>query len=175
MKEVLHPSQLRACLAAILLACSTLIYAQGNELSVKLHLERTTVVDGKTVKVLTERAAPGEILQYVVTYENVTHMLGGNARPLSGVLATLPIPSEMVYTGSTQPKPTFASIDGKTFAAYPIVKPVKQTDGTIKNIQVDWAEYKALRWNLPEIAVKSRVDVSASVQLLVAQTVSATK
>jgi hypothetical protein len=130
-----------------------------------LQFERATTVDGKIVMVATERAAPNEVLQYVASYENLTHTLGRVARPISGVVATLPIPNEMAYTGTATPSPATASLDGKVFTAYPVMKSVKQADGTSKFMPAAWSEYRALRWNLPEILPKAKVDVSAGIQL----------
>ena len=165
----------RPLLALSLLTASSIGYAQNNDLSVKLTLERASIVDGVQVMVPTERAAPGETLQYVVTYENTSHTAGRTPRALTGVTATLPIPVEMVFTGTSNPNPNTASLDGKAFVAYPIIKMVKQVDGSVKSTPADWAEYRALRWTLPEIASRKTTQVSASVQLNQGATSSASK
>jgi hypothetical protein len=140
------------------------------ELLVKLQLERRGLVDGKETMLPTDRAAPGELMQYVASYSNQTHLLSSKEqnreRALSGVIATMPIPLAMNYLGNAKPIPNMASLDGIHFTAYPLTKTVKQTDGSTKQVPVDFAEYRALRWNLGDIAPKSMMKVVADVQVL---------
>ncbi len=144
------------------------------ELVVKLHLERSTIVDGKEAMVLTERAAPGEVLQYVAVYSNQTHLVASkdkdgkataNERTLKAVVATLPIPEQMVYLGKASPSPQQASSDGKTFANYPLTKTIKQEDGSSKTVPLEWSEYRAVRWTMADIAPKASSNVSVAVQV----------
>jgi hypothetical protein len=155
---------------------SALVLAQTPmpELSVKLYLERSTIVDGKEKMVITERAAPGEVLQYVAVYSNQTHLTGAkdkdgktvaNERILKAVTATLPIPEQMAYLGKATPAPQLGSSDGKVFANYPLTKTIKQADGSNKTVPLEWSEYRALRWTLADIAPKASSNVSAAVQV----------
>ncbi len=171
-----------AWFSLILLSSLVFVSAQTNaqtnvqaavpELAVKLHLERSAVVDGKEKMVVTERAAPGETLQYIAVYSNQTHLIigkegkiGSNERVLKAVTATMPIPNQMVYLGKASPTPQQGSSDGKNFASYPLTKVVKLEDGTVKTVPLEWAAYRALRWTLSDIPPKMSNNVTATVQV----------
>jgi hypothetical protein len=167
-------TQFTAFLGMSLMSVCVFAQTPAPELSVKLHLERSTIVDGKEKMVITERAAPSEVLQYVAVYSNQTHLVGAkdkdgktvaNERTLKAVTATLPIPEQMAYLGKANPAPQLASSDGKVFANYPLTKTIKQTDGSNKTVPLEWAEYRALRWTLADIAPKATSNVSATVQV----------
>ncbi len=161
-----------ACLTFVLLSPFVCAQTQAPELAVSLHLERSTIVDGKEKMVLTERAAPGEVLQYVAVYTNQTHLImgkdgkiGANERALKTVTATLPIPEQMGYLGKANPTPQLGSSDGKVFANYPLTKTIKQADGSSKTVPLEWAQYRALRWTLTDIAPRASSNVSVAVQV----------
>ena len=135
------------------------------DVQVKLTLERITVEAGKQVLVATERAAPGEQVQYVAAYTNTAAL---TTAPIAKLQATLPVPAAMRYAGSAQPTPALASLDGKTFEAYPLVRMVKQADGSLKKVDVPFDEYRSLRWTIQSLApqtaqaVKARMTVATA-------------
>ena len=159
-----------AGLALVLLSFATVSFSQAlpvrEEISVALKLERFITKDGQEQAVATERAAPGERLQYVATYSNNTHLSAAPGRTLSGINAVLPVPSSMRYLGAAKPLPSAASLDGKVFSPYPLTRSVKQADGSTTTSLIPWAEYRAIRWSLPPLAAQSQQLVSAGVQML---------
>jgi uncharacterized repeat protein (TIGR01451 family) len=103
-----------------------------------------------------DKVAPGDLLRYQVTYQNNGKSL------LKQLTATLPLPVGTTYVaGSAKPANAMASVDDKTFAAIPLKRMVKKADGKLEEQLIPLAEYRALRWNLGELAEKSKVEVSA--------------
>jgi hypothetical protein len=173
----------RALLALVVTAWLSTASAQtvtanvATDVQVKLVLERITVGTGKDagkeVVVSTERAAPGELMQYVATYSNTAAV---NTPPIGKLQATLPVPSAMHYSGIAQPIPALASTDGKSYEAYPIVRMMKQADGTVKRVEVPFEEYRSLRWTLQDLAPQTAQSVKARMRVINTVTaVSATK
>lgn len=130
----------------------------ANDVQIALSLERITVDAGKEVLVATERAAPGEQVQYVAVYTNTA---AKSTAAIPNLQATMPIPSAMHFTGSAQPMPNQASTDGKAFEAYPIVRMIKQADGTLKRVEVPFDSYRTLRWTLKPLAPQVSQTVKA--------------
>lgn len=142
--------------------------ATSPDLGVQLRLERLNAAQSgsqaKDSTQTTHLAAPGETVQYAATYSNQTHTTQ-QPRTLVGVLATLPIPAAMRYTGEAQPKPTWGSADGAKFEPYPMLRPVKQADGSTKLMPLEWHHYKALRWQLADLPVQTSQTVRAQVKV----------
>ncbi len=132
------------------------------DVQIKLTLERITVEKGKEVLVSTERAAPGEQVQYVAAYTNSAAL---TTAPIASLQATLPVPAAMRYVGSAQPTPIAASTDGKTYETYPIVRMIKQADGSVKRVQVPFDEYRSLRWTIQSLAPQTAQAVKARMQV----------
>lgn len=154
-------SLLTSCVFALLVShaqAQTVTANVANDVQVALSLERITVDAGKEVLVATERAAPGEQVQYVAVYTNTA---AKSAAPIPNLQATMPIPSAMHFTGSAQPTPSQASTDGKAFEAYPIVRIIKQADGTLKRVEVPFNSYRSLRWTLKALAPQASQTVKA--------------
>lgn len=105
---------------------------------------------------------PGETLEYRATYKNVSR---NSAR---GVVATLPIPSNGIELSSIDAKlpPTSASLDGVQYAAYPLVRTVKRSDGSSETVRVPLAEYRSLRWTLGDMAAGTERTVTARMQIV---------
>jgi uncharacterized repeat protein (TIGR01451 family) len=103
-----------------------------------------------------DKVAPGDLLKYQVTYQNNGKSL------LKQLTATLPLPVGTTYVaGSAKPANAMASVDDKTFAAMPLKRMVKKADGKLEEQLIPLTEYRALRWNLGELAEKGKVEVSA--------------
>lgn len=110
----------------------------------------------KEVLLAADKVAPGDLLKYQVIYQNKGKSL------LKQVKATLPLPVGTTYVaGSAAPANAMASLDGKDFAAMPLKRMVKKSDGKLEEQLVPLTEYRALRWDLGELAEKSKVEVSA--------------
>ena len=73
-----------------------------------------------------DRALPGEVVQYDALYKNTSKDGIKNLAP------TLPIPAGLEFLPETvSPMPAFASVDGRTFTPFPLVRKVTKPDGTI--------------------------------------------
>jgi len=97
---------------------------------------------------------PQDVIEYRATYTNNTT---GNIKSLK---ATLPIPADTQYLGSSLPSGALASTDGVNFAAMPLKKKV---DGKLVNVPLK--EYRALQWQIAELPAKKAVTVSAQAKV----------
>ena len=133
----------------------------GGDLDVKLAAQRVSASPGgKETLHVAERAFPGDIIQYDATYQN----LGGKA--ITNLEPTLPIPAGMHYLPDTaRPVPAQASLDGRTFAPIPLKRKVTLPTGEVKEQEVPATEYRALRWNLGEMAPGARTTLIARTRI----------
>ena len=63
--------------------------------------------------------------------------------------------------GSAKPANATASLNGIDFAVMPLKRMVKKSDGKLEGQVVPLLEYRALRWDLGDLAQKNKVVVSA--------------
>ena len=137
--------------------------AQGRgDVIVSLVAQKVKVsAEGKEILQPAERAFPGEVIQYDALYHNQS------ATEIHNLAPTLPIPSGMEYLpeGAT-PAPAEASLDGKTFAPIPLKRKVTRPDGTVREEEVPASEYRALRWQMGDMAAGKKVTVAARARLL---------
>ncbi len=116
----------------------------------------TRDADNKEVLSPADKVAPGDLLRYQVVYQNNGKSL------LKQFTATLPLPIGTTYVAdSARPVKVTASLDGKEFAVMPLKRLVKKSDGKFEEQLIPLAEYRALRWELGELAEKNKVEVSA--------------
>ena len=173
-----HYKYLSLCsLAAVAMLASSMVMAQqtpiaikndpaAKQLKVDLSLERFVTVNGKEQTQNTDRAAPGEKLQYVANYHNTTHLISAPGMMLNGVSAVVPIPGNMKYLGAASPQPSAASLDGKRYEPYPLMKRVTQSNGAVVQTPVPWDEYRYLKWDMGTIPADTQKSVKAMVQVL---------
>lgn len=147
-------------LAVLMLGGSALAQNSG-DLDVKLAAQRvSSSPGGKETLQAAERAFPGDIIQYDATYQN----LGGKA--ITNLEPTLPIPAGMNYLPDTaKPAPAQASLDGRNFAPIPLKRKVTLPTGEVKEQEVPATEYRALRWNLGEMAPGARTTLIARTRI----------
>lgn len=118
------------------------------------QLVTQVTVDGKATERLTEatNARPGNLLQLNQKVENVsTSLVRGLALNMNVDPATVFQSSQCNVTGVT----TLFSADGKSFAQAPLKKTVTVTENgqsVKKEVVVPPSEYKAVRWQLPDLA-----------------------
>jgi uncharacterized repeat protein (TIGR01451 family) len=158
-------SKIKVCLLALMtgLFLTAMPAMAQEQVSSKLKAYKVTVLPDKSEKLaIADKAKPGEILEYQLTYYNQ-----GQAK-VSKLQATLPIPPGTEYLmGSAKPAEAQASLDGKKFEVMPLKRTLNNADGKGKAVQVPFAEYRYLRWILPELptgqslVLKARVKVSA--------------
>ena len=143
---------LRASLHTLLLgvAVSTPVWAEvAQPIKIDLKAYRIVTQNGKETASEAKQARPGDVIEYRATYANV------GATPVANLLATLPIPNDMEFTGATQPTGAEASTDGKTFAPMPLKRTVAG-----KVVEVPLIEYRALRWKIATLPAGKTAVVS---------------
>jgi uncharacterized repeat protein (TIGR01451 family) len=116
-------------------------------------------------------AAPGDVLEYRVTYRNTTH---ARAR---GVIGTLSIPANrFTYVPDSASSGLLleASMDGRTFEPAPLLRLVVGEDGKTKMEPIPPTEYRALRWQLGDLPARASVTVSARMRVREPETVVVT-
>lgn len=126
------------------------------EVKVVLTASKIVMVNGAEQRQPSDKAKPGEIIEYVAEYRNTAKS------PVSNVVATLPIPSGMEYIPDTaDPAQVMASTDEHNYAPVPLKRMVRGADGKMIEQQVPYAEYRSLRWKLGEIQGESSKSVKA--------------
>ena len=116
----------------------------------------TQSADHKEVLTLADKIAPGDLLKYQVVYQN------NGKSAATKVKATLPLPLGTTYeAGSAKPANATASLNGIDFAVMPLKRMVKKSGGKLEEQFVPLSEYRALRWDLGDLAQKNKVEVSA--------------
>lgn len=135
------------------------------EVKVVLTANKIVLVNGKEQKESSDKAKPGDVIEYVAEYRN-----GGKAQ-VTNVVATLPVPSGMEFVPETaQPPQVMATTDEKTYAPVPLKRTVTGADGKTVEQLVPFSEYRSLRWNLGTIpggeskSVKARMKVKTQGQ-----------
>jgi uncharacterized repeat protein (TIGR01451 family) len=148
-----------------LFAAATLLVSLNSWAEVKVVLTAAKVVqgNGSEQKQSSEKAKPGDVIEYVADYKNT------EKSSVSNVKATLPVPSGMEYIPETAvPTQVMASTDDVHYASVPLKRNVKHADGKVVQELVPYSEYRSLRWDLGEIAagavksVKARMKVKTS-------------
>lgn len=125
-------------------------------LQVKLVRSKIVLESGREVAQSAAIATPGDILEEVATYTNLSKA------PLNRVEATLPIPvSTELVMASIKPANAKASIDGKNFSKIPLTRKVRQANGVELEQPVPLSEYRYLRWYPGELAPDKPMSFSA--------------
>ena len=151
-------------LLAAALAGATPLSAQTapkNPVAISLTAQKVTRdAEGKEQLKPADRALPGEVVQYDALYKNTSSTGVRNLAP------TLPIPPGLEFLPETvNPMPAFASVDGRTFAPFPLVRKVTKPDGTVEEQAVPASEYRALRWTVGDLESGKSILVSARARL----------
>lgn len=102
---------------------------------------------GKEVWLPADSAKPGDIIQYELTYKNVSD------KPIKNLVPQMPIPRNTIYIDksatSTIPADIEFSIDGgKTFGTPPIYYYVKKSNGEKVRKKATPDMYTNIRWKL---------------------------
>lgn len=164
----------RAVIAALILVAHVTAQAQETRKnqeakppasSVDVQLQARVLIDtadGKETFRSADRAQPGDVIDYKVTYANKTAAL------VKGVQATLPIPADStVYIpDSAQPVAVQASVDGNRFEPVPLRRIVVGADGRSQTRDVPLDQYRFLRWNIGDLAAGDTRVVSARVRMI---------
>lgn len=125
--------------------------------AVAVELQQHKVVksaDGKEQLLDAGSVKPGDVIEYTATYTNRV------GRPVSGLVADLPIPEGLEYLPlSARPGTAWARAAAKDgdFAAEPLMR--KAPDGKVE--PVPYGDYRALRWTLGQLPAGGMASVSA--------------
>lgn len=148
------------CIFAVCLGWGQVAMAQSTAVTSKLVAQRVEVVDGKTVAKPAGEGKPGETIEYSGTYRN-----GGTAA-VEKLLATIPVPVGTSFiAGSSNPAPAQASTDGTRFAPMPLIRTVRQPDGSERKEPVPLSDYRAVRWEVGTLSPGSSSVVSLRVRI----------
>lgn len=144
-----------------LLAAATTSASAKDDVTVKLTASKITAAkDGKEKLIAADTARPGEVIEYSAVYRNETK------QPVKGLEATVPIPAGLELLPDTAlPAAPLASANGADFAAMPLMAP--PVDG--KSAPVPMAEYRALRWAIPQLAPGAIATVKLRARVLTNQ------
>ena len=147
------------CIFCVLSLVGQVAWAQTQVTSV-LVAQLVEMVDGKAVLKPATQSKPGDVIDYSSTYKN-----SGTAAA-EKLLATLPVPvGTTLLSGSAQPGSALASTDGSVFAPIPLMRSVRQADGSQRTEPVPMADYRALRWDLGTLAAGRTAVVSLRVRI----------
>jgi uncharacterized repeat protein (TIGR01451 family) len=142
-------------LATQLQAAPTVAAAKNEPVVVKLENFKVSInSEGKEVLSDAKNAKPGEVLEYRATYTNVS------TKPISNLVATLPVPKNTEYQAKTAMpmESAEATIDSVTFAPVPLMSPDKKQPISPK-------EYRALRWKVSTLKAKEAIVVSMRIKV----------
>lgn len=130
------------------------------EVKVMLTANKIVMVNGKEQMESSDKAKPGEVIEYVAEYRNT------GKTPVTDVVATLPVPAGMEFLPDTaQPPQLMASTDEHNYAPVPLKRKVAGPDGKLVEQVVPYSEYRSLRWPLGKLqggeskSVKARMRV----------------
>ena len=154
------PVRLRsAILLSLAVVClGTAISANAQQtkdpVTVALVAKKVVNVEGAETLVAAEAIKPGDTLQYEAVYRN------GSTGAVRSLCATMPVPEGLALVAdSAAPAGALASTDGTNFLPMPLMRAVRQADGTIEKQPVALAEYRALRWSIAQLGAGDRTTV----------------
>jgi uncharacterized repeat protein (TIGR01451 family) len=114
---------------------------------------KESFVPGKEIK-------PGETLEYRTTY------LNQGKEGVTNLQAKLPIPIGMEYLPlSAKPADVKASLDGSKYEAVPLKRKIRLPDGSEKEVEVPYHEYRYLLWEVSALEGQKAVTTRARVRL----------
>lgn len=129
--------------------------ANNEPVSIQLNAFKKTVDSkGNAQFKVADAIKPQDVIEYRASYTNNT------SREIKSLKATLPIPADTQYLGSSLPSGALASTDGVNFAAMPLKKKVQG-----KWVDVPLKDYRALQWQIATLPAKKTVTVSAQTKV----------
>ncbi len=133
-------------LAASLAVSAGVVFAKANPLATQMEAYTISInKSGQEVATKSAEASPKQLIEYRVTYENVSQS------PLKGLAVTGPIPASTHYKGgsnNTKIASNFmVSIDGgKSFEGEPVKRMVKDANGKMVEKIIPTSRYTHVRW-----------------------------
>ena len=151
-------------LVVLLLALVPPAFAAAEKATLTSELQVWNVVkkaDGAEALLPAQSVKPGDVLQYTAVYRNA------DSRAVSHLVASLPIPAGTELVGaSAVPREVQASLDGKVYAATPLMRKLRRADGQMVDVPVPLTEYRYLRWPEQQIAAGASFSTSARVRVV---------
>lgn len=165
------PKMMKRCLSMIplplvvsLVALSPPAFAAAEKATLTSELQVWNVVkgaDGAETLQPARSVKPGDVLQYTAIYKNA------DSRAVNRLVASLPIPAGTELVGaSAMPREVQASLDGKVYAATPLMRKVRRADGQMADVLVPLTEYRFLRWPEQQVAAGASFSTSARVRVV---------
>lgn len=138
-------SNVKALLAIVLLAIA-FSFASFAQVTAEMTASKIVLQGNKERRDAADKTHPGEIVEYCIVYKNT-----GRA-PVKNVLATLPIPLGMeLLPKSPVPAEFSVSVEGATYAKFPLKRMIVGPDGRTKIAEVPAADIRGIRWNIGEL------------------------
>jgi uncharacterized repeat protein (TIGR01451 family) len=144
-------NNLYSILSASLVSTCLLSTAYADD-ALKMELTANQVIknaEGKTVYSPVRTAPAGTVIQYKATYTNTIN------KDVDDLMVSLPIPTNMTFTGEAIPASAQASTDGQNYADMPLMRKVNG-----KLVKVPLSEYRTLRWNIKLLPAKKSAAVA---------------
>ncbi len=113
-----------------------------------------------------EAAAPGDLIEYHLNYAN------RSTDALGGLIINGPIPPGTTYVGESARADIDHVLevsidDGNSWSTEPLMRQVRNADGSVSEVEVPASEYTQIRWRLnnalqphQDLALRYRVSVS---------------
>ncbi|GAB5559201.1 MAG: hypothetical protein SynsKO_08480 [Synoicihabitans sp.] len=139
-------------LAALFAGISPLAAQDGNPLKSEMKAYRVvTDAEGEETLVATDNVEPGETVEYVMTYSNVSD------QTLNQIRVQGPVPPEMVYVADSASKPAGVLVEysvdgGQTFSVPPVKYQKQLEDGTIVEAVATPDLYNLVRWTISSLS-----------------------
>lgn len=151
--------------AAKIIAMATLftlhIWGQSGDSPLRSSLNQYLVItsdEGKEVLHEVDNIIPGQIIEYVLDYQNVSE------KPLMDLKLTGPIPAGTRYLDGTATvlpgvSPEFSIDAGTGYTAEPVIYKQRFPDGSEKEAVASVDMYTHIRWRLTQLSKKSSVEL----------------
>lgn len=123
--------------------------------SVKLSQSKVVSEKGKERLRNADHAKPGDTIEYRAVYTN------NGTKPVTGLIATLPLPVGLEYIPRSAKPNTHAvqaSAQGGQYAPEPLMNPATATE---QETIVPYSEYRSLRWNVGALGAGKSFEIKA--------------
>lgn len=131
------------------LSSGFLANAVAADAKVTSTLEAVQVIqaeDGTVDYASAEEASPGAVIEYRLTYENVSD------EPLDGFVISAKVPPQTIFTGEANgPSQDFLKevrVAGIGWATPPVYREITDDTGAVQRVLVGEHEYEGIRWKL---------------------------
>jgi len=150
LKKVIYATTIAAIVGSVVF-----VSASKQEPMLSSHMKASVVTvdaEGKELMRVMKQAAPGQTIQYDLTYAN------NSDKSFKGLVVTGPIPAHTHYLANTATTPVasqrLVSIDGGiSFEKEPVERQQKMADGRVKTVVIPASKYTHIRWKASDSLV----------------------